>query len=120
MQLQPGEKSILAYFTNQKDASNALSQLQALGYSESQINKISTYTRMNTAVAPHSIAARTGAGESAEQYLSYGPLLAASTFVSGLTNNQEEPFCTHMVTVVTEDVNADIALQVLRNYGARV
>ena len=118
MQLQPGEKSILAYFTNQKDASNALSQLQALGYSESQINKISTYTRMNTAVAPHSISARTGAGESAEQYRSYGPLLAASTFVSGLTNNQEESY-TYMVTVVTEDVNADTALQVLRNYGAR-
>jgi len=119
MQLQPGEKSILAYFTNQKDASNAISQLQTLGYRESQINKISNYRHMASA-ATHSISAKTGAGESAEQYRSYGPLLAASTFVSGLANNQDESYFTHMVTVVTEDVNADIALQVLRNYGARV
>lgn len=120
MQLQPGERSILAYFTNQEDASSAVGQLQAMGYNESQINKISNYTRMATAATPHSISAMIGAGDSAEQYRSYGPLLAASTVVSGLTNNEEGSYFTHMVTVVTEDVNVDAALQVLRNYGARI
>ncbi len=119
MQLQPGERSILAYFSNQEDALRAVAQLKAMGYYETQVDRISNYTRKGTSSAPNSISAMTAAGDNPEHYRSFGPLLAASPLVSGLASNDAAYF-THMVTLVTTNSQTDEVLTVLRNYGARV
>ena len=119
MQLQPGERSILAYFTKQEDALSAVAQLEAMGYNEAQVDRIYNYTRMGAAAVPNSISAMTAVSDNPEHYRSYGPLLAASPTVSGLAN-EEGAYCTHMVTLVTNSAEIDTALNVLRTYGARV
>ena len=118
MQLQPGERSILAYFTSQEAASSAAAQLKALGYNDTQLNKISNYTRMGASAVPNSISARTSAGDNPEHYRSYGPLLASSPIVSGLATN-DAAYYTHMVTVVSDDRQFNQALTILREYGGR-
>ena len=118
MQLQPGERSILAYFTSQEAASSAASQLKALGYNDTQLNKISSYSRMGASAVPHSISALTSAGDNPEHYRSYGPLLASSPVVSGLAAS-DATYYTHMVTVVSDANQINQALDVLRDYGGR-
>lgn len=119
MQLKPGERSILAYFTSPEAASSAVAQLKALGYNETQLNKISSYSRMGTSAIPHSISALTSAGDNPEHYRSYGPLLASSPVVSGLAAN-DVAYYTHMVTVVSNSDQINQALTILRDYGGRV
>ena len=118
MQLQPGERSILAYFTSLEAASSAAAQLKALGYNDTQLNKISNYSRMSTGATPRSISALTSAGDNPEHYRSYGPLLASSPVVSGLASN-DAAYYTHMVTVVSNDNQINQALDLLRDYGGR-
>lgn len=118
MQLKPGERSILAYFTSQEAASSATAQLKALGYNDIQLNKISNYSRTGTRAVPHSISALTSAGDNPEHYRSYGPLLASSPVVSGLANN-DIAYYTHMVTVVSDNNQINQALDILREYGGR-
>lgn len=116
MQLQPGERSILAYFTSQEAASSAATQLKARGYNDIQLDRISNYTRMGTSPVSHSISALTAAGDNPEHYRSYGPLLASSPVVSGLSNNGAT-YYTHMVTVVSDNLQFNQALAILRDYG---
>jgi len=118
MQLQSGERSILAYFTSQESASSAAAQLKALGYNDTQLNKISNYTRMGTNAVPHSLSTLTSAGDNPEHYRSYGPLLAASPIVSGLANN-DASYYSYMVTVVSNDSQINQALSLLREYGGK-
>lgn len=119
MQLQPGERSILAYFTNHDDALRSVAQLQTMGFNETQVDRIYNNTRMGSAAVTNSISAMTAAGDNPEHYRSYGPLLAASPYVSGLANYESGAY-THMVTLVTSSADVDTALGVLRNNGARV
>lgn len=119
MQLQPGERSILAYFTNQDDALRAVAQLEAMGFTDARADRISNYTRMGGAGVPTSISSLTAASDNPEYYRSFGPLLAASPTVSGYANHESANF-THMVALVTNHSQTDTALSILRNNGARV
>lgn len=119
MQLQPGERSILAYFSSSEAASSAAAQLKALGYNDIQFNRISNYSRTGSGSVPYSISALTSAGDNPEHYRSYGPLLASSPMVSGLASDDAANY-THMVTVVSDNSQINQALAVLREYGGRV
>lgn len=116
MQLQPGERSILAYFTSPESASKAVAQLKAMGFNDTQLNKLSNYTRTGTRAVPHSISALTSAGDNPEHYRDYGPLLASSPIVNGLSSDNTS-YYTHMVTVVSDEGQINQALAVLRDYG---
>lgn len=119
MRLQPGERSILAYFTNEDDALKAVTQLKSLGFTEARADRISNYTRMGGAAVPTSISSLTTASNNPEDYRSFGPLLAASPVVSGYANNGAGSF-THIIALVTDHTQSESALQVLKNNGARV
>ncbi|CFX02103.1 Uncharacterized [Syntrophomonas zehnderi OL-4] len=119
MQLQPGERSILAYFTNEADALNAVTQLKSLGITDARVDRISNYTRMGGTAVPTSIASLTTASNNPEDYRSFGPLLAASPVVSGYAHNGTGGF-THMIALVTDDTQSESVLQVLKNNGAQV
>lgn len=118
MQLQPGERSILAYFSNPEAAAAAVAQLEALGFQDTQLSRINNYTRLNNRAVSNSISALTAAGDNPEHYRSYGPLLASSPIVSGLAAN-EAAYYTHMVTVVSGEPQIQQALNILREYGGK-
>lgn len=118
MQLQPGEMSILAYFPNQESAAGAAAQLKSLGFNDTQLNKLNSYARTGAGSVPRSISALTAAGENPEHYRSYGPLLASSTFASGMAADDTAYF-TYMVTVVSDAARISEAQSVIRAYGGR-
>lgn len=120
MQLQPGERSILAYFADEDDALKAVTELKSLGFNDARVDRISTYTRIGASV-PTSISSLTAVSNDPEDYRFFGPLLAASPIASGSAHTELDSY-THLIALVT-DADAEQgeeALQVLKNHGARV
>lgn len=117
MQLQPGERSLLAYFVNHEDALKAASELETMGYNEAKVDKIAANNRKSSASA-YSLSALIAASDDPDHYSQYGPLLAASPTVSGYAKHEDS--YTHMVTLVADNSEIDAAIIILKEYGARV
>ncbi|MEN6460760.1 MAG: hypothetical protein ABFC94_05230 [Syntrophomonas sp.] len=119
MQLHPGEKSILAYFSNRDSAQQAMNELQQMGITDVRMDQTSGFNRQtNYATSATSLSALT-MGE-ADRLTNFGPLLAADPAVSGMTDRSNPGSHNFLVTVITNDVNLGQALQSLRNNGAQV
>jgi hypothetical protein len=120
MQLQPGEKSILAYFSNRDSAQQAMNELQQMGITDVRMDQTSGFNRQtNYATSATSLSALT-MGEADRLANNFGPLLAADPAVSGMTDRSDPGSHNFLVTVITNDINLDQALQSLRNNGAQV
>mgnify|MGYP000910956327 CR=1 FL=1 len=122
MQLQNGERSILAYFNSYEEASQATQNLHRMGYEHVRMDNIRPQTSKVTSVFPypysHSLSSQTSAGDSAEQYRDYGPLLSAHPQVSGMSGKDSSGGYSYLVTVVTDEANYNNAAALLTNSGA--
>ena len=125
MQLNSGEKSILAYFPDDKKANEAAQKLKESGYHDMQIDGISRYT--NRAVRSPSTATLSSMVLGGKEYGSqeYGmaqnPLMAADPSVSGMSARDVQiQGYSYLLTLVTSSDKADNAVQILKTYGAQV
>lgn len=124
MQLDKGEKAVLAYFNSQQSAFAAAAQLRTLGYNEIEVDSMArapyvekiprgminthTYTGLSYVDEFNNMAGPEVArlGSNLNEYQSYPQDMADGT--------------RYVVTVVTETTNADRATEVLRSMGALI
>lgn len=121
MQLEPGEKSILAYFPTENKAEAAREILIQKGYNEIQIDRISS--------APNSKAyGNNNMTSLATMIMGNGaydrvpsPLMAADPSVSGMAGSHDLPGqSAFLLTMVTNEEGVPDALQVLKQHDAQV
>ncbi|MEN6350556.1 MAG: hypothetical protein ABFD08_14320 [Syntrophomonas sp.] len=123
MQLQNGEKSILAYFRSDTQANQALNILKEKGYDEAQLDWVSNYSnsRGNNTNGPSAATLSTLVFGNSVYDGSPSPLLAADPDVSGMEDHQDFPAsAAYLLTVVTSEDKVQEALQILREHGANV
>jgi len=124
MQLDQGEKAILAYFNNQQSAFGAAAQLRTLGYQEVNVDSLARTSRVEK--MPRGMTKThtyTGLSYIDEFTNMAGPEVArlgsnlndSSAYPQDMADGQR-----YMVTVVTKSDDADRATQVLRSMGALI
>lgn len=118
MQLNPGQRSILAYFADENSAQMAAEKLKLEGFSDIQIDTIS---RFPSGKAGRGLTGSLSSMVIGQEYdRSLGVLLAADPSVSGSASGDMAGGYPYLVTLVTENEKAAKALQILREYGAYV
>ncbi len=125
MQLEPGERSILAYFSDLQQAQEAALALKERGYQDLQIDGISRYpSRPVYNSYPVNLSSMVlGSREygSQDYSLSQSPLMAADPSVSGMSSPTETAQgYSHLLTLVTGQDKIETALQILAQHGARI
>lgn len=118
MQLQPGEKSILAYFTTDSNALQALQSLKSQGYTDVRLDPIAKTVEKSRSTGVSYLSALNG-GSSLDRIKGHGPLHAADPAVSGLSSYENTPeVYSYLVTVVTDDQGLNYARESLLACGA--
>ena len=121
MQLDPGERAIFAYFSDDSDAWIAADVLKQSGYNEIRIDRISPYSasRVNRRTKT-TLSSLTMNNSGAN--LTYGPLLAADPISSGMSSPNYDPPSSSsiMLTLVCDNSLSSMAIEILRQYGASV
>ncbi|MDD3268564.1 MAG: hypothetical protein PHX14_04525 [Syntrophomonadaceae bacterium] len=119
MQLQSGERSVLAYFPTAQQAKTAQAMLNQKGYTETKIDRVSEYP--NTELYGNSSAALSSLVLGVEAYDGPSPLLAADPDASGMAGYSELPGSkSFLLTLVTTADKIDEAVQILKEHGARI
>jgi hypothetical protein len=121
MQLDPGERAIFAYFSDDSDARVAADILKQSGYNEIRVDRISPYSasrvdrRYKTNLSSLTMN-NSGAN------LAYGPLLAADPAASGMSSAYYDPpgSSSIVLTLVCDQSLSSQAIELLRQYGASV
>lgn len=115
MQLQPGEKSILAYFITDSNARQAAADLQSRGFNHISISRLSSSSKRSRNHTSNLSSLTVG------DYYGYNPLLAADPDASGLSSG-ESPHqgYSHLVTVVTTAENINTVKATLIANGALI
>lgn len=120
MQLNPGQRSILAYFADDNSAKMAVEKLKSEGYTDIQLDSISRFPASSPGRGITSSISSMVIGNSGYDR-SFGALLAADPSVSGTSIGYDLPGgYSFLVTLVTENDKASHALNILREYGASV
>ncbi len=118
MQLQPGEKSILAYFSTDTSAENAAKTLKEKGYDNIQTDQISRFPNQNL-YNRNNVNLSSMVLDNTTYDRSLGPLLAADPAVNGMGVGYDQPGGTSfLLTLVTVDNKVQEAVQVLKDHGA--
>ena len=121
MQLDPGERAIFAYFSDDSDAHLAANILKQAGYNEIRVDRISPYSsssvnrRLKTNLSSLTMN-NSGAN------LAYGPLLAADPAASGMSSAYYDlpGSSSILLTLVCDRSLSSQAIELLRQYGASV
>lgn len=120
MQLQPGERSILAYFSSDTSALEAVERLKQKGITETQIDQVSRFPGGQTYGGSTLNISSMVMGDRNYNH-KFGPLLAADPAASGMGIEYDLPGgAAFLVTVVTSDSRVEEAVQVLKEHGATV
>lgn len=118
MQLQPGEKSILAYFTTDNYALQAVQSLKSQGYTDVRLDSISKTVEKSRSTGVSYLSELNGSSSS-DRFKGHGPLLAADPSVSGLSSFDNTPeVYSYLVTVVTDNQGLPYARESLLACGA--
>lgn len=118
MQLQKGEKAILAYFPDRQAAQTAAAQLQSLGFDQLRVDQISSFHDFSPRRS-HSLSAMVLGSTTTDAALA--PLLAAGPSISGMADQDDFPAgFVYLLTVIVPDDNRQKALDIVRAAGARV
>lgn len=118
MQLQSGERAVLAYFSDDDAARAAADALKQTGYNEIRIDRFSPYPsaavnrRFKTSLSSLTM---NNSGEN----LSYGPLIAADPAASGMSGYTSTSAYI-VITLVCDESGYPQAIDILRQYGASV
>ncbi|MDD2619223.1 MAG: hypothetical protein PHC92_00915 [Syntrophomonadaceae bacterium] len=120
MQLETGERSILAYFPTAQQAKAAKEILKQQGYTETRIDRVSEYP--NSELYNNSAATLATLVLGTEAYDGYpSPLLAADPSVSGMAGSSELPGNkSFLLTLVTSQDKIDQAVKIVKEHGASV
>lgn len=119
MQLQPGEKAILAYFADSTNAETAYIELKQMGIYDARMDPIQNRYRRSS-LSSMSMAYRTGESLDPQMYGAYGPLLAASTNSSGLSSAGNDDYYSHMISLICPAETAAQAVEIIRRNGGIV
>ena len=127
--LNPGERSILAYFGSGDDAEKAVKKLKDMGYENVRLDRISRYGvnnddeynnpimgRAETVTGLTLYSANTGNLSNSDSRV----LMAADPSVSGYADPDLAGGAAFLVTVVTNEDNLEQAEKVLKQHGAKV
>ncbi|KUG03394.1 hypothetical protein ASZ90_019182 [hydrocarbon metagenome] len=125
MQLAPGEKSILAYFSDRQQAQDAALALKEVGYVDLQIDGFSLYPSRRVfqsyPVNLSSMVLNSREYGIQDSRPGHDPLMAADPSVSGMSSPAESaPGYSYLLTLVIRQDRFDEALQILRQHGAKV
>ncbi|QGU00694.1 hypothetical protein SYNTR_2100 [Candidatus Syntrophocurvum alkaliphilum] len=114
MQLNIGERSLLAYFTTYSDASKAIDELKQQGYTDIQINNISNHPDVNTYYNLENLS-------SATSYSTYqNKSLMGSHLSSSMAGNNSGGSYSYLLTVITDKNKALDAFKILKRNNASV
>ncbi len=130
IQLEPEERSILAYFSSNDSAQKASEELKAKGYNTVQVDRISRYgvnnnPEINSAIAGNA-SSNTGlslySSEAGDISVNERILLGSDPSVSGYGSNDYgiaggKAF---LVTVVTNEGSVEQATKILKKHGAKI
>lgn len=130
MQLEPGERSVLAYFPSSESARKAADELKDMGYHTVQVDRISRYgvdmdSEVNYPVAGRAVS-NTGltlfSAEAGDLNLNERILHASDPSVSGYgdTDYGLAGGRAFLVTVVTGGGSADQAASILEKHGGKI
>lgn len=130
MQLEPGERSVLAYFPSSDDARKAAEELKSMGYNTVQVDRISRYgtsidSEVNYPAAGRAVS-NTGltlfSAEMGDIDVNERILRGSDPSVSGYgdTNYGLAGGRAFLVTVVTDGDSADQVTGVLEKHGGRI
>jgi len=127
MKLNPGERSILAYFDSGARAEAAEHELRQAGFAEVQFDQVG---RLGYDEEPNRNRPVLGGEASEVTAVLYGNeramtqdvrvLLNATPAASGMAGVQEEGWRNFLVTVVTTDDRVDEAVKIIQGNGGRV
>jgi hypothetical protein len=126
MKLDPGERSILASFTNEAAAAEAVKVLRSEGYVEVRLDHLNRNQEPGGQVSD-----RIGLGGRASQSQAVNGeqtladedvrvLEAATPAVSGMAGEPIEPIPSILVTVVAHDRHINGAVEIIQQHGGRV
>lgn len=119
MQLEPGQKSILAFFPTDTQARQAAAQLNNIGCQDLQVDRISRFSNPVNNRSTGSISSMVlgDAGYTA----SHPTLMAADPAVSGMSTGYDLPGGTaFMLTVVTDQEHVQAAVDLIKQQGGQV
>lgn len=121
MQLQPGERAILAYFSDYDNARAAADVLKQVGYNEIRVEPIASHPASRKSHhSPSNLSSLTMNNSGAN--LAYGPLLAADPAASGISSAWYDPpgNLSIVLTLVCDDSLSSQAIELLKQYGALI
>lgn len=117
MQLKPGERSLLAYFTDTFQANQALVELKKAGFTDIKIDQL--HSSSNKMVNSSNLSSMVYGNSGYDK--SYGPLLAANPIVSGMSSQYEaSPIYSLMLTMIVDNSNYEQASNIIRQNGGSV
>ncbi len=115
MQLNPGESSVMTYFTTEHEATMAVQSLQARGFREVQLTYVSEFPQQKSYKDEQYLSSKVLGGHYNQNY---GPLLAADPSVSGMSSQTDSGVTSsYLVTVVTNYADVETAKSILKSYG---
>lgn len=130
MQLDPGERSVLAYFPSAERAKRAAEELRGMGYNTVQVDRISKYGAKSDEEINNPIAGRadsvTGltlfSSEAGDLSVNEKVLLGSDPSVSGYGNIDYGTAGgrAFLLTVVTDDGNADQVTGIVEKHGGKI
>lgn len=117
MQLKPGERSLLAYFTDSFQAKQALLALKQAGFTEMQVDSLRSCS--NRVVSGSNLSSMVYGNSGYDK--SYGPLLAADPIVSGMSSQYEaSPIYSLVLAMIIDNTNYQTAVDIIRQNGGSI
>ncbi|NLB87803.1 MAG: hypothetical protein GX790_01045 [Syntrophomonadaceae bacterium] len=117
MQLKPGERALLAYFTDTIQAQQALAELKKAGFTDIRIDQLRSSS--NRIAISNNLSSMIYGNSGFDG--SYGPLLAANPIVSGMSSqNEANPIYSLMITMVVDNDNYEKAANIIRQNGGSI
>lgn len=117
MQLNPGERSLLAYFIDYSVAKQAVSALEEAGFSDIEISPVRP--QLNKTVPNNTLSALVNDNSGYDR--SFGPLLAADPLVSGLSSQYGfSPSYNYILVMIIDSHNYQGAVDIIRQNGGHI
>jgi len=126
VKLEPGERSILATFASGPDAEAALRELKQNGYKDSRLDRIGEYGfqpdrfEKRPAISGNEPSLVNAVLKPERLDDNSRVLLGATNDASGLAGPMSMDHSPFLITVVTDDLGVDPAVEILERLGGRV
>ncbi|HNX28162.1 MAG TPA: hypothetical protein PKN87_01930 [Syntrophomonadaceae bacterium] len=119
MQLNPGESSLMTYFTSEDEALSIVHSLKTNGFRDVQLTYVSEFPQQNSYTSNQNLSSKIlGSGHYDQNY---GPLLAADPAVSGMSGHiASDLTSSYLITVVADNGDLEKAHYILKGSHTRL